>query len=95
VESGKNTTVVLWTSVAVAAGIITFAAITNWPRRGLKVLSKTPIRDAQEVLADCYKKIREIEEHLPTVLASTASKPVRQKRTQVRSISNGNPVLDS
>ncbi len=88
--SGKNSNVIVWAGVAAAAaGIVAVAVIAKWRERSLNNLSATT-RSVQEVLADCYGKIREIEEHLPDLVA-----PKTVRRSGVRARTNGNPVLGS
>jgi hypothetical protein len=90
VEAGKKTSVVVWVGVAAAAaGIVAVAAIAKWREHSLKNLAST--RGVQEVLADCYNKIHEIEEHLPDII--TPKKAGRQPHA--RAMSNGHPVLES
>jgi hypothetical protein len=89
VGSGKSNNVIVWAGVAAAAaGIVAVAVIAKWRERSLQNLSATT-RSVQEVLADCYGKIREIEEHLPDL----APRAVRRSGSHARA--NGNPVLGS
>ncbi len=94
-ESGKKTNVILLTSVAAAAtGVIALALIARWRERAAKsALATERLRDAQEVLSDCYRKIREIEAHLPAVL--TADAPKRASHLTRRSMTNGSPAFDA
>jgi hypothetical protein len=96
VASGKKTSIILWTGIAAAAtGILAVAAIVKWRERAaVTTVTATRLRDAQEVLADCYRKIHEIEEHLPGALAVTA-RSSHSARTVRRTVTNGNPVLES
>lgn len=89
-EAGKKTSVILWVGVAAAAaGIVAVAAIAKWREQSLKNLAAT--RGVQEVLADCYNKIHEIEEHLPDMIVP--KRAGRQSRPAA--MSNGHPVLES
>ncbi|HZO89685.1 MAG TPA: hypothetical protein VFB38_15255 [Chthonomonadaceae bacterium] len=89
-KSGKHSNVIVWVGVtAAAAGIVAVAAIMKWREQSLKNLSTTT-RGVQEVLADCYSKIREIEEHLPDLVAPKSVRP-----SGVRTLANGEPVLGS
>lgn len=92
VESRK-TSVILWSCVAAAAGgVAAIVAVARWKHRTLvdsKVTSR--LRDVQEVISDCYKKINEIEAHLPELLSSHVSRPARK----LRASSNGTPVYES
>jgi|GEM_PF-1441582 len=89
VEASKKTGVFIWGGVAAAAaGIVAVAIILQWRERRKSVTGN--LRDVQDVLADCYQKIREIEDHLP------GSKPVeRTGRIPSHILSNGNTVLDA
>ncbi len=89
-ESGKNMNLIVWAGVAAAAaGVVAVAVIAKWRERSLENLSATT-RGAQEVLADCYSKIHEIEEHLPNLVP-----PATVRRSPARSRTNGNPVLEA
>jgi len=90
VGSGKSNNVIVWAGVAAAAaGIVAVAVIAKWRERSLHNLSATR-RSVQEVLADCYGKIREIEEHLPGL-----PPPNAVLRSGAHTRTNGNPVLGS
>ncbi len=89
-ESGKNIPLIVWAGVAAAAtGIVAVAMIAKWRERSLNNLSATT-RSVHEVLADCYGKVREIEEHLPDVVT-----PRAVRRPAVRKMTNSNPVLET
>jgi hypothetical protein len=94
--SGKKSSIILWTGLAAAAtGIIAVAAILKWRERtAATAVTATHLRDAQEVLEDCYRKIHEIETHLPGALTAAVA-PARSARTVRRTMTNGNPVLES
>ena len=66
-SAGKKSSVMLWTGLAAAtAGIVAVAVIVKLKERSLMEGSvQNRLRDVQDVLTDCYKKISEIEQHLP------------------------------
>lgn len=68
-ELSKRTNVILWTGVAAAAtGIVAVIAMVKWNERAETETSVTKgLRNIQDVLADCKRKISEIEQHLPEV----------------------------
>ncbi len=86
-ESGKTTTALVWAGIVVA-GAVALVAIAKRPHKSLSEMARTPLRDVQEVLTDCYTKVREIEENLPNVV------PNRPNRAG-RHITSNNPVLES
>jgi hypothetical protein len=90
VEGGKRTSVFVWGSIAAAAaGIIAVAVILQLRDRKKSEVSN--LRDVQDVLSDCYQKIREIEDHIP----ENRSNANRTNRAGASIISNGSTVLDS
>ena len=72
--AGKRTNVILWSGLAAAAaGVVAVAVLVKLKERSFAETSvQNRLRDVQDVLADCYKKISEIEEHLPAVIESEA-----------------------
>jgi hypothetical protein len=95
VESSKRSGVFLWASIAAAAtGIIAVAAIRKWKEHAMERTDvSSHLRDVQDVLTDCYQKIREIEDHLPNILAPNSS--ALSPRSKNRNLSNGNPILEA
>lgn len=67
VAAGKKPSVILWTGLAAAtAGVVAVAVFINLRERSATEGSMSNrLRDVQDVLTDCYKKITEIEQHLP------------------------------
>ena len=65
--AGKKSSVILWTGLAAAAaGVVAVAVFINLRERSISDGSvSNRLRDVQDVLTDCYKKITEIEQHLP------------------------------
>ena len=65
--AGKKSSVILWTGLAAAAaGVVAVAVFINLRDRSITDGSvSNRLRDVQDVLTDCYKKITEIEQHLP------------------------------
>ena len=89
-EGSKRTGVFVWGGIAAAAaGIFAVAIILQLRDRKKSVAGN--FRDIQDVLSDCYQKIREIEEHLPVSKLSTD----RGSRREINILSNGNTVLDA
>lgn len=90
-KSEKRTTILLWASAAAAtAGAVAVVAIVKW-RKGLQeTVVANRLRDVQDVLTDCYRKIREIEEHIPdltpgtSVVAKTGARKGTSTRRAVR-----------
>ena len=72
--------------------MVAVAAVVKWRERALadSVVSKR-LRGVQDVLSDCYRKISEIEEHIPELVASDAAKARKTHRT----MSNGSPAMGS
>lgn len=68
--SGKKTSVNLWMGIAAAAaGIVVVVVLVKLNDRSLSGTSvQDRLRDVQDVLADCYKKISEIEQNLPELI---------------------------
>lgn len=93
-ESGKNKNLILWAGVAAAtAGIAAVAAIVKWQERRLNELAESKqLRSVQDVLADCYEKISEIEQHIPEVVPE---RPKVRRHLHSKPKSNGKPVLES
>ena len=73
-EAGSKKNIVVWSSVAAAvAGIVAVAAIFAWKARTLSSETLgTRIRDVQDVLLDCEKKIHEIQNHITEILPSVS-----------------------
>ena len=67
--AGKKSSVILWTGLAAAAaGVVAVAVFINLREHSVSEGSvSNRLRDVQDVLTDCYKKITEIEQHLPEV----------------------------
>lgn len=65
--AGNKSSVILWTGLAAAAaGVVAVAVFINLRDRSVTEGSMSNrLRDVQDVLTDCYKKITEIEQHLP------------------------------
>lgn len=72
--AGKKTNVVLWSGLAAAAaGVIAVAVMAKLKQRSYaEGAVQNRLRDVQDVLSDCYKKISEIEAHLPVLLENDA-----------------------
>lgn len=87
-EVSKRNSVWLWSSIAAAtAGIGVLIVLNLWnERRSKEQQVVTRLRDVQEVLTDCYDKIREIEDKV-TVDVMDQVVPIAP-----RSLSNGSPV---
>ena len=68
--SGKKSSVNLWMGIAAAAaGVVAVVVLVKLNDRSLSEASvHNRLRDVQDVLADCYKKISEIEQNLPEVI---------------------------
>lgn len=81
----------MWASIgAAAAGVGALVTVVRLRQRSLAAEHVTTrLRDVQEVLSDCYRKIREIESHIPDV------SPARGGLAGLgRSAGAGAPVLD-
>ncbi len=67
-ESNKRVGIAISACIAAAAtGVIVVAAFVKWRSHeadGRKL--ENSLRDVQDVLSDCYDKIHEIENHLPS-----------------------------
>lgn len=87
-EASKRTGIFIWSGVAAAAaGILAVAVIFQLrARKKSNTSHSSHLRDVQDVLADCYQKIREIEEHLPGVQSLSE----RSVRLSAAMKSNGN-----
>jgi hypothetical protein len=62
-DSDRNTYLLVAAGV-IAAAVIGAVAVVKWPRKRIRELASAPLRDVQEVLTDCYTKIREIEDRI-------------------------------
>ena len=72
----KKTSVLVWGSTAAAvAGIAAVITIARWRRTLSESRVATRLRDVQDVLTDCYRKISEIEDHLPDLLQQSMVSP--------------------
>ena len=94
VESGKRANIVLWTGLAAAtAGIVAVAMIVKWKDHAItRAKESSHLRDVQDVLADCYEKIREIEKRIPD--ARMQSGLDRTIRAANRSLANNKPAIE-
>lgn len=72
VASGRKSSVNLWMGIAAAAaGVVAVVVLVKLNDRSLAGVSvQNRLRDVQDVLADCYKKISEIEQALPELTDS-------------------------
>lgn len=67
-KTGKKSNAMLWTGIgAAAAGIVAVVAILRL-REQRDAEAAQHERDINAVLEDCYRKIDEIEQHLPTAI---------------------------
>lgn len=65
-EPSKRNTIIVCSCAAAVTGIAAVAAILKWQHRRLVDSTVTSrLRNVHDVLADCYRKINEIEEHIP------------------------------
>lgn len=94
-EVSKKPNALVWAGIAAAAtGVIAIAVIAKIRERTIAEDGvRTHLRDIQEVLSDCYRKINEIEAYLPEVLPVPAATPTRKSVN--RAVSNGSPVFES
>jgi hypothetical protein len=95
VESGKKTSVILWSSiVAAVAGVVAVAALVSWKSKQIgETVVSDHLRDVQDVLSDCYQKIREIENRIPDAIGSSANS--LGSRAGRGATSKGKPVFDT
>ncbi len=70
-EGSSKKQIILWSSVAAAAaGIIAVAAIFALrSRKGAADSITSRIRDVQDVILDCERKIHEIEARIPGIVS--------------------------
>ena len=68
-EGNRRSSIILWTGLAAAVtGITAIAVIAKFRNRTIEENGvRTRLRGIQDVLADCYRKISEIEDDLPVV----------------------------
>ena len=67
-EASNKKGLYLWSSVAAAAaGIAVVVAMVWWKRSEHDTEATTRLRDVQDVLEDCQRKIHEIETSIPAV----------------------------
>lgn len=73
-NAGKKVGIIVSVGIAAAAaGIVVMAAIAQWrTRQNSERNLATHLRDVQDVLSDCYSKIKAIERHLPQFVNSSA-----------------------
>lgn len=84
-SAGKKSSVLLWTVVAAAAtGVVAAAVVVKLKERSLAEGNvENRLRDVQDVLTDCYKKISEIEQHLPELAATEPRLTTRRMYSQL------------
>ena len=75
-SASKKTNIILWSSlVASVAGIAAVAVALRFQKREQdEQAMASHLRDVQDVLADCYEKINEIEQRLPSALSERLSR---------------------
>ncbi len=73
-EAGSKKNIIVWSSVAAAtAAVIAVAAIFTWKARTLSAQQiSTRIRDVQDVLLDCERKIHERKGHITEIIPSVS-----------------------
>lgn len=68
---------------ALVAGVVAVAVVVRLKERSAKDESvHHQLRDVQDVLTDCYKKISEIEQHLPELIDTDRSTVVHRFSNQ-------------
>ena len=94
VESGRKSQILIWACVgAAAAGIVAVGVLSRWRNQGISPNTITQIRDVQDVLTDCYRKLQEIEEHIPELVPARRHGDDFAGSLTVRSASNGSPAI--
>jgi hypothetical protein len=84
--SNKRNTALLWTGIGAAtAGIVAVVTILRL-REQSQNESNQRERDINAVIEDCYRKISEIEEHLPK--QTVTSRTRRNSETGTASVAN-------
>jgi hypothetical protein len=87
--------IILASVAAAAASIAVGVAVANWRQRNLTDRRvETDLRGVQDVLADCYRKINDIERELPvgSVVNLRSDNVVCLEKTS-RMMFNGNPAM--
>lgn len=93
-ESGKKSQILIWACVgAAAAGIVAVGVLSRWRNQGISPNTITQLRDVQDVLTDCYRKLQDIEEHIPELSPSRRQNEDAIGSLSVRSASNGSPAF--
>ncbi len=95
-ESTRKTSVVVVASLAAAAaGIAVVVAVAKWRERNLVGdRMESGLRDVQDVLSDCYRKIDAIEQSLPQPSRAAVSGSGNRSSVVLRAMSNGNPAFE-
>jgi len=96
VKSSRKSTVIILSCVAAAtAGVFAIVATDRWKVRNAASLGvKSRLRDVQEVLADCYTKIHEIERQLPDQ-STVATTVAARSSLGSAPTGNGRPIYDA
>lgn len=84
----------IWVSIgAAAASIAALSALSRWRSAQLDHGEiSTRLRGVQDVLTDCYRKIQEIEEHIPIGQPATLYQKMEESQYMSGSKSNGLPA---
>jgi len=95
VESTRKTSVIVFASLAAAAaGIAVVVAVAKWRDRNLVGdRMESGLRDVQDVLSDCYRKIDAIEQSLPQP-SRAVSGSSNGSSAVLRAMSNGSPAFE-
>lgn len=85
-ESGNRSATALWIGLAaVATGVVAATLVARWKAKIAADASvHHQLRDVQEVLSDCYKKISEIEQHLPELVDDQRNTVLHRLSNQMR-----------
>jgi len=85
-ESNKRNNALLWTGIGAAtAGIVAVVTILRLREQNHNETAQRD-RDINAVIEDCYRKISEIEEHLPKQTMTNRTR--RNSETETASVAN-------
>lgn len=97
-QADKKTTVLVWASVAAAAAGIAVVAVLFKCRDKICTDEGSAVSDhrhLQQIVADCYSKIEEIESRLPAAAAPPARSVHSTRKGSSASKTTSNPALDT
>ena len=78
-NEGSRKTAIVIGAVAAAAGIAVASGLLIRRRRAGTPIDTTALRNVGEVLNECYRKIKDIQNHLSEISPSSLQKSISQE----------------